>query len=81
RATWVRPATLPAERAEPLLGRAIEREYNLADLLKRPGVGFDALCHAAQLAGVPETVSRETLRAELGATLADAVIEQVEIAT
>ena len=81
RATGGRPATLPAERAEPLLGRAIEREYNLADLLKRPGVGFDAVCQAAQIAGVPETVSRETLRAELGATMADAVIEQVEIAT
>ncbi|MBI5333865.1 MAG: tRNA uridine-5-carboxymethylaminomethyl(34) synthesis enzyme MnmG [Burkholderiales bacterium] len=81
RVTWVRPATLPAEQAEALLGRAIEREYNLADLLKRPGVGFDAVAQAAQVAGVPGAVSRETLQAELGATLADAVIEQVEIAT
>ena len=81
RATRVRPATLPAEQAEALLGRAIEREYNLADLLKRPGVGFDAVSQAAQIAGVPGAVSRETLQAELGATLADAVIEQVEIAT
>ncbi|MCH2241456.1 MAG: tRNA uridine-5-carboxymethylaminomethyl(34) synthesis enzyme MnmG [Aquabacterium sp.] len=81
RVAWVRPATLPAEQAEALLGRAIEREYNLADLLKRPGVGFDAVSQAAQVAGVPGAVSRETLQAELGATLADAVIEQVEIAT
>jgi tRNA uridine 5-carboxymethylaminomethyl modification enzyme len=26
-----------------VLGKAIEREYNLFDLLRRPGVGYDAL--------------------------------------
>jgi tRNA uridine 5-carboxymethylaminomethyl modification enzyme len=85
RSTWVHPAILCAEDSERLLGKAIEREYNLADLLRRPGVGFDTLTEvlaAAQYTGQrPADVSRETLRAELGTELADAVIEQLEIAT
>ena len=79
RATWVRPATLPAADAERLLGKALEHEYALADLLRRPGVGFDAVCEAARLAHHPDVVSRETLRAEFGTAEADAVIEQAEI--
>jgi tRNA uridine 5-carboxymethylaminomethyl modification enzyme len=38
---WVNPSVLPAADAERLLGKAIEHEYNLADLLRRPGVDFD----------------------------------------
>ena len=79
RATWVRPATLAAPDAERLLGKALEHEYALADLLRRPGVGFDAVCEAARVAEHPDAVSRETLRAEFGAEEADAVIEQAEI--
>ncbi|AIU27530.1 tRNA uridine 5-carboxymethylaminomethyl modification protein [Pandoraea pnomenusa] len=41
--TWVNPKTFPAEDAEPLLGKAIDHEYSLADLLRRPEVGYDAL--------------------------------------
>ncbi|MDI1261048.1 tRNA uridine-5-carboxymethylaminomethyl(34) synthesis enzyme MnmG [Aquabacterium sp.] len=99
RAQWVRPATLLAADAERLVGKALEREYSLADLLRRPAVHFDvvaevsAIAHQAQamlnadkVAAGQGTVSRETvpvsratLQAELGKTLADAVIEQVEI--
>ena len=79
RATWVRPATLPAQDAERLLGKALEHEYALADLLRRPGVGFDAVCEAARIALHPDAVSRETLRAEFGSAEADALIEQAEI--
>jgi tRNA uridine 5-carboxymethylaminomethyl modification enzyme len=79
RTTWVRPATLPAPDAERLLGKALEHEYNLADLLRRPGLGFDAVCAAAAIAQAAGAVSRETLRAEYGPLEADAVIEQVEI--
>ncbi len=78
RSTWLRPATVPATEAERLLGKALEHEYNLAELLRRPGVGFDQVSELAVLAGA-SPVSRETLRAELGAPLADAVIEQAEI--
>ncbi|MFN7726027.1 MAG: tRNA uridine-5-carboxymethylaminomethyl(34) synthesis enzyme MnmG [Rubrivivax sp.] len=81
RATWVRPATVPAEQAERLFGKALEHEYNLADLLRRPGVLFDTVCEAAAVAGVRDRVSRETLRAEFGVAEADAIIEQLEIGT
>ncbi|MBG6080022.1 tRNA uridine-5-carboxymethylaminomethyl(34) synthesis enzyme MnmG [Rubrivivax gelatinosus] len=80
KSTWVRPATLAAADAERFIGKALEHEYNLADLLRRPGVDFDAVWAAAAAAGVPEAVSRGTLQAEYGAREADAVIEQAEIA-
>jgi tRNA uridine 5-carboxymethylaminomethyl modification enzyme len=73
RATWVRPATVPDALAEQVLGKALEHEYRLADLLRRPGVDWHTV---SALAG---DVSRETLAAELGAGLADAVIEQAQI--
>jgi tRNA uridine 5-carboxymethylaminomethyl modification enzyme len=77
----VHPGIFPAEAAERLLGKAIEREYNLSDLLRRPGVGFDTVAEIAALARPEAGVSRETLNAELGLPLATAVVEQVEIAT
>jgi tRNA uridine 5-carboxymethylaminomethyl modification enzyme len=80
RSTWVRPASLPATDAERLLGKAIDHEYNLAELLRRPGVGFDTVQQIDALAN-GAAVSRETLRTELGRGLADSVIEQVEIST
>jgi tRNA uridine 5-carboxymethylaminomethyl modification enzyme len=79
RASWVRPDILAVDVAERLLGRAIDHEYRLADLLRRPGIGFDTVAEIAAAAGVDQVVPRETLRGELGTVLADAVIEQVEI--
>jgi len=75
-------ATVPAAEAERLLGKALEHEYPLEDLLRRPGVGFDAVSEVAAMGGSsPEHhVSRETLRAAWGQREADAVIEQAEIA-
>ncbi len=74
RALWVNPNNLPAADAERVLGKAIEREYNLADLLRRPGVTHAGLMSLAdgrfassELEGL-DTVSRGT------------VVEQVEIA-
>ena len=82
KSTWVHPGVLPAEDAQRLLGKALEHEHNLLDLLRRPGVGFDAVAGVAAIAKPGSGVSRETLTAELGdALLAAAVIEQVEIAT
>ena len=82
RSTWVNPSLLAAADAERLLGKAIEHEYSLADLLRRPGIGFDTVAEIAQLAHPDQpAVSRETLAAELGdQCLADTVIEQIEIA-
>ncbi|MBX3620994.1 MAG: tRNA uridine-5-carboxymethylaminomethyl(34) synthesis enzyme MnmG [Rhizobacter sp.] len=81
KSTWVHPSALPATDAERLLGRPIEREYNLADLLRRPGVGFDAIAEVVAIAKPEVAVSRETLRQTLGVALGDAVVEQVEIST
>ena len=81
KSAWVHPAVLPSADAERLLGKALEHEHSLLDLLRRPGIGFDAVAEVAAIARPEAAVSRETLRAELGAELADAVIEQVEIAT
>jgi tRNA uridine 5-carboxymethylaminomethyl modification enzyme len=77
KSTWVTPAKLPAAEAERVLGKNIEHEYNLFELLRRPGVGYEALV-SLQPEGKDnlqsEAVSRETL-----GDLRDAVVEQVEI--
>jgi tRNA uridine 5-carboxymethylaminomethyl modification enzyme len=75
KATWVNPRVLPAEEGERVLGKAIEHEHNLFDLLRRPGVSYAALAGMNGGAYQSDAVSRETL-----GDLADAVIEQVEIA-
>ena len=84
KSTWVHPRNLPAEEAERLLGKSLEHEHSLLDLLRRPGMSFDQVVGVAQVAK-PEAVeaglSRQALTAELGADLAASVIEQVEIAT
>jgi tRNA uridine 5-carboxymethylaminomethyl modification enzyme len=81
KSTWVHPNILPAADAERLLGKALEREYHLIELLRRPGVVYDTLAEVAAIARPEANVSRETLSAELGSSLANAVIEQVEIST
>jgi tRNA uridine 5-carboxymethylaminomethyl modification enzyme len=78
KSTWVHPSILPAADAERLVGKALEREYNFIDLLRRPGVVFDTLVEVASIARPEAGVSRETLSTELGATMANAVIEQIE---
>ena len=81
RTTWVHPGVLAASDATRLLGKPLEHEHSLLELLRRPGVGFDAVAEIAALARPEAGVSRETLVAELGMQLGDAVVEQVEIAT
>lgn len=65
KATWVRPATLPALDAERLLGKALEREYNLGDLLRRPGVSYDQINEVGAIAAARHA----DLRAEAGKTV------------
>ena len=65
KSVWVNPAILPADAATRLIGQAIEREYSLFDLLRRPSLGY------AQVLALPGG----------GAGVADLrVAEQVEIA-
>ncbi len=68
--TRVSARTFNAETSEKLLGHALERDYSLADLLKRPSVTYKTLMAAATQDG--STLSPEQ-------TLSDTVREQVEI--
>lgn len=43
RGSWINPRTLAVHTAEALLGKQVEREYSLYDLLKRPQVSYQAL--------------------------------------
>ncbi|HRI17623.1 MAG TPA: tRNA uridine-5-carboxymethylaminomethyl(34) synthesis enzyme MnmG, partial [Burkholderiaceae bacterium] len=70
KSTWVSPANLMADDASRLLGRPIEHEYNLADLLRRPGVNYAVVAEAASLARPDAGVSPQALRDELGDRLA-----------
>jgi tRNA uridine 5-carboxymethylaminomethyl modification enzyme len=77
---WVNPRNLAAEESERVLGKAIEHEYNLADLLRRPNIAYESLMSLDggkyANADLAASVSRETAEAALVA----AVVEQVEIA-
>jgi tRNA uridine 5-carboxymethylaminomethyl modification enzyme len=83
RSIWINPANLPVAEAERVLGKAIEREYNLADLLRRPDVNYAGLMSLDQgkysnldIQVGQVDVSRETA---LSADLVKSVIEQIEI--
>ena len=79
---WVSPKNLAASEAVRLLGKPLEHEHNLADLLRRPEVTYtnlmsldggkyqnpELLFVGGQVGGA--TVSRET---------ASAIVEQIEI--
>ncbi len=43
KSTWVSPRLLAAPEAERVLGKAIDHEYALADLLRRPNITYDNL--------------------------------------
>jgi tRNA uridine 5-carboxymethylaminomethyl modification enzyme len=43
KSTWVNPKIIATAEAERVLGKSIEREYALTDLLRRPNVSYDAL--------------------------------------
>lgn len=53
KSTWINPRILPATEAERVLGKTIEREYTLADLLRRPNVTYEALLTLRDVEGRP----------------------------
>ena len=83
RSIWVSPKNLEAAEAERVLGKALEHEYSLADLLRRPDVNYESLMSLNEgkyaTAELPVGVSRETGVLSPAAALAATVIEQVEI--
>jgi len=80
--TWVRPQSLNPGEAERVLGQAIEHEYSLADLLKRPNVSYVELMGMNAGEFSPShpllIVSRET-HSELEVQISQQALEQVEI--
>ena len=52
RSTWVNPRMVSPEASEKVLGKSIEREYLLSDLLKRPNVTYETLMSLPYLDGV-----------------------------
>ena len=75
KSTWVNPRNLPAEESARVLGKRIEHEYNLFELLRRPDVAYGALMDMDGGKYASSDVSRETL-----GELSEPVVEQVEIA-
>jgi tRNA uridine 5-carboxymethylaminomethyl modification enzyme len=73
KSTWVNPKTLGAEEATALLGKPIDREYNLADLLRRPGVSYDGVVGLREGACAPEAPLADDQ------VLLDQIKEQIEI--
>ncbi|MDQ0588489.1 tRNA uridine-5-carboxymethylaminomethyl(34) synthesis enzyme MnmG [Variovorax paradoxus] len=64
---WVNPRNLPATESERVLGKAIEHEYNLADLLRRPDVNYQTL------------MSLDGGKYSTTSALSETEIEQIEI--
>ena len=65
KSTWVRPGTLPKEEAIRVLGKAIEHEYSLFELLRRPELSYESLLSlptsepAINYADIPEDVRQQ----------------------
>ncbi len=89
KALWASPKNVSAAEAERVFGKALEHEYNLLELLRRPDVDYAALMslESAKFANpiIPTDVadvSRETSFESVNlfeAEQAKAVIEQIEI--
>ncbi len=77
KSTWINPKIVAAEDCIRVLGKPIEHEYNLFDLLRRPEVSYAALLTlpiataAGDAGGQPENSAKIEIDA--------AVVEQLEI--
>jgi tRNA uridine 5-carboxymethylaminomethyl modification enzyme len=86
RSIWVNPRNLAQSEAERVLGKTIDHEYNLADLLRRPDVNYTKLMSLAdgKYANPELPVVTNQFGADASALAQDvfvgSVVEQVEIA-
>ena len=77
KSTWINPSLLPPEQAEAVLGKAIEREYNLFELLRRPEVDYaDVVTLPGGSPGLEDEEAREQV--EIAAKYAGYVARQQE---
>ena len=74
KSTWVNPKTLPVEESIALLGKPIDHEYSLADLLRRPSVTYADVCALRNHTSGPETPLAQD------PVLLGQIEEQIEIA-
>jgi len=51
KSTWVSPRVIAVEEAERVVGKALEREYALTDLLRRPNVSYAQLMSMTTIDG------------------------------
>ncbi|HOZ66604.1 MAG TPA: tRNA uridine-5-carboxymethylaminomethyl(34) synthesis enzyme MnmG [Burkholderiaceae bacterium] len=72
RSTWINPKNTSASEATRVLGKPLEREYNLLELLKRPDIDY------AMLMGLESGKYRAEALLP-GVELVDTVVEQIEI--
>ncbi len=79
RSIWVNPNNLPALEAERVLGKAIEREYNLADLLRRPDVSYAGLMSLEEGKYANPELAAQMAASDGMAEMMKSVIEQIEI--
>ncbi|MDD3380341.1 MAG: tRNA uridine-5-carboxymethylaminomethyl(34) synthesis enzyme MnmG [Rugosibacter sp.] len=71
RSTWVNPHIISEAESIRVLGKVMEREYSLFDLLRRPEVAYDALMSLSDHKGMNVSASCVTTDKE--------VVDQVEV--
>lgn len=77
KSTWINPAILGEEHAIRVLGKNVEREYSLYDLLRRPEVSYDALM---TLPNSGQRVAQEVVaqQVEIGAKYQGYITKQIQ---
>jgi tRNA uridine 5-carboxymethylaminomethyl modification enzyme len=76
RGIWAHPRAIPPARATEILGQPLEREHSLFDLLRRPGVGYEAVMALAGEEGHADSAVREQV--EIAAKYAGYIERQKE---
>ncbi len=75
KSTWINPRVLPPEEAARVLGKPLERDHTLLDLLRRPDVGYGALM-TLQGAGTPVSDPAVAEQVEIQAKYAGYITRQ-----
>lgn len=78
--TWISPKTVQALETERVLGKALEHEYSLYELLRRPNIAYYALLDIADGKFKNQELAQATASTtEPDKHFVDSVIEQIEI--
>ncbi len=84
RTTWINPKTIVPAEAQRVLGKAMEHEYNLAELLRRPDVSYQSLMSLGGGRFAPTDLAWQSdvdgdTRRQPDWLFGQSVVEQVEI--